>query len=393
MMLFDVNAELYEANQDERYRIFVNQGGTSSGKTYCIMQLLIETAIREPRCVITVCGQDLPNLKVGALRDTENIMSRSPFLCDFFSENKSDHTFRGANDSIIEFKSYDSAQDAKNGKRDYLFVNEANGITFEIFWQLQIRTRKKVYVDYNPNARFWVHDQLIGRSDTKLIISDHRGNRFLTDDEHAKIEGIQDRELWMVYARGLTGKISGLVFVNWDIVDEIPPLEDCKMQSYGMDFGFANDPTALEEVRLAHGDLWVNELIYEPGLTNNDIANRMDALGINRHHPVIADCAEPKSIEEIKRLGHFIIPSTKGADSIKNGLDILRRYRIHILRNSYGIIGNMKKYKYKVDRDGNKTNEPVDEFNHGIDAIRYVALKKLAVRGTGTAKAHNLKLY
>ena len=141
MMLFDVNAELYEANQDERYRIFVNQGGTSSGKTYCIMQLLIETAIREPRCVITVCGQDLPNLKVGALRDTENIMSRSPFLCDFFSENKSDHTFRGANDSIIEFKSYDSAQDAKNGKRDYLFVNEANGITFEIFWQLQIRTR------------------------------------------------------------------------------------------------------------------------------------------------------------------------------------------------------------------------------------------------------------
>lgn len=392
-MLFDVNAELYEANQDDRYRIFVNQGGTSSGKTYCIMQLLIEISIREPRSVITVCGQDLPNLKVGALRDMETIVSASEFLSDWFQENKSDHYFRGANESIIEFKSYSTPQDAKNGKRDYLFVNEANGITFEIFWQLQIRTRKKVFLDYNPTARFWVHDQLIGRSDTKLIISDHRGNRFLTKGEHEKIEGIKDRELWMVYARGLTGKISGLVFMNWDIVDELPPLEDCKFQSYGLDFGFSVDPTALEEVRLAHGELWINELIYEPGMTNIDIANRMTAIGINRHNPVIADCAEPKSIEEIRRLGHYIIPSKKGADSIKNGLDILRRYTMHVTRRSHGIIDNLKRYKYKVDKDGNKTNEPIDEFNHGIDAIRYVALKKLAIRGTGKARAHKIELY
>lgn len=388
MEIFEVNDELYQANDDPNYRVFVNQGGTSSGKTYCLMQLLIEKSMEEAGSIITVCGQDLPNLKVGALRDTQTIIQRSEVLQRWFSENKTDHYFRGANGSIIEFKSYATPQDAKNGKRDYLFCNEANGITFDIYWQLQIRTRKQVFLDYNPNARFWVHDQLIGRKDTKLIISDHRGNRFLSAAEHAKIEGITDKELWKVYARGLTGKITGLVLTNWDIVDEMPPSVDCKMQAFGLDFGFSNDPTALEEVRLAHGDLWVDERIYETGLTNPEIANRCKAEGIPRNGLIVADCAEPKSIEEIKRCGLYIIPSPKGADSIKNGLDVLRRYKIHITRRSRGIIGNMKKYKYKVDRNGDTTNEPIDEYNHGIDAIRYVALKKLYVRAAGTARAH-----
>ena len=171
MEIFEVNDELYQANDDPNYRVFVNQGGTSSGKTYCLMQLLIGKSIEKPGSIITVCGQDLPNLKVGALRDTQTIIQRSDVLQRWFAENKTDHYFRGANGSIIKFKSYATPQDAKNGKRDYLFCNEANGITFEIYWQLQIRTRKQVFLDYNPNARFWVHDQLIGRKDTKHTIS------------------------------------------------------------------------------------------------------------------------------------------------------------------------------------------------------------------------------
>lgn len=387
MALFEVIGELYKANCDEKPRFLVNQGGTSSGKTYTLMQLLIVLSIQRQRTVITVTGQDLPNLKVGAMRDLDNIVHGSSWLMDWFTQNKSDSTWRGKNMSLIEFKSYQDAQDAKNGKRDYLFVNEANGIPYEVFWQLQIRTRRQVFLDYNPTARFWVHDKIIGRKDCKLIISDHRNNRFLTEDEHRKIEDIDDRELWLVYARGLTGKITGLIFTNWDIVDNMPPLEDCKMQAYGMDFGFSNDPTALEEVRLAHGDLWIDEIIYSEGLTNPEIAERGKAAGLTRRNQIIADCAEPKSIRELQNLGLNVTASVKGKDSILNGIDIMKRYRIHITRRSHGILNEMKQYKWKVTRDGETTNTPIDTFNHGIDAVRYVALSRLAVERRGTARA------
>lgn len=400
MVLFDVNAELYDANCDPQPRFLVNQGGTSSGKTYCLMQRLIELSIQQPRAVITVAGQDLPNLKVGAMRDMETILGESQWLTEWFVANKSEHYYRGKNNALIEFKSYKDAQDAKNGKRDYLFINEANGLTWEVAWQLAIRTRKQVFLDYNPSARFWVHDQLIGRSDCKLIISDHRGNRFLSPAEHAKIEDIKDEQLWAVYARGLTGKITGLVFTNWDIVDALPPLEECKMLPvYGLDFGYANDPTALEEIRLAHGDLWVDEYIYQTGLINFDprhrdpnIVDMMRASNITRRSLIVADCAEEKSIHEIKNENFWIVPSVKGAGSIKNGIDILKRYKIHFTRRSVGAISEAKKYKWAVDRDGNSTNQPIDKFNHAMDAMRYAAQMKLGVSHTGTARAHVNKL-
>lgn len=400
MVLFDVNSELYTANSDGNVRFLVNQGGTSSGKTYCLMQRLIELSIQHPRAVITVAGQDLPNLKVGAMRDMETIIGANEWLSQWFVPNKSEHYYRGKNFALIEFKSYADAQDAKNGKRDYLFVNEANGLSFEVFWQLAIRTRKQVFIDYNPSARFWVHDQLVGRADTKLIISDHRGNRFLTEAEHQRIESIGDPQLWRVYARGLTGKITGLILTNWDIVDELPPLAECKMQPvYGLDFGYTNDPTALIEVRLAHGELWVDEYIYQTGLVNVDprhrdpnIVDMMRAAGITRRSLIVADSAEEKSIREIRNEGFWIVPATKGAGSVKNGIDILRRYKIHFTRRSVGIIEEAKKYKWAIDRDGNSTNQPVDAFNHAIDAIRYVAQAKLAVRHTGTARATINKL-
>ena len=387
MALFDVIGELYRSNNDPKPRFLVNQGGTSSGKTYTIMQLLIVLSFTKARCVITVTGQDLPNLKVGAMRDLDNVIHGSAYLMDWFRHNKSDSTYRGKNGALIEFKSYADAQDAKNGKRDYLFVNEANGVPYEVFWQLQIRTRKQVFIDYNPTARFWVHDKIIGRDDCKLIISDHRNNRFLSEDEHQKIEEIEDKELWSVYARGLTGKITGLVFTRWDVVDAIPPLEECKMQGYGMDFGFTNDPTTLVDLRLAHGDLWVDLLMYHTGMTNPDIADECKAQGFTRRQQIIADCAEPKSIAELVALGINVIPSVKGKDSIINGIDILRRYNIHITRRSAPLIEEFKQYKWKVLRNGDTTNDPIDTWNHGIDAMRYVASMRLRVARKGTAKA------
>lgn len=392
MITFRTIAELFKANTQEGFRVYVNQGGTSSGKTMTILDVLFYYAINEGGCVITIVGQDLPNLKVGSLRDARNIIGGSDWLSKWFTINESSSTIRGLNGSLIEFKSYDNAQDAKNGKRDYLFINEANGIPYDIYWQLQIRTRKKVYIDYNPSERFWVHDEVIGREGVKLIISDHRGNGFLTEDEHARIENIEDAELWRVYARGLTGKVQGLVLTNWDIVDELPPRSEWKTYAHGMDFGFAADPTAFEKVVLAHGELWVDELIYETGLTNPDIVTRAKALGLSRADMIIADSAEPKSIAEIQASGLWCVPSVKGADSIVVGLDILRRYKIHVTRRSRGLISNLKAYKWQKDRDGKDTNAPQDKNNHAIDAIRYVALVKFNTQRPRGGKTYVTRL-
>ena len=377
---YDMKASwLFLENIEEKSRIVVNQGGTSSGKTYSIMQALFVLGMREKKVIITVVGQDVPNLKKGAYRDAKAILDSSEKLRERWqSINEGDRLIKGDNGSIIEFSSFKDAQDAKSGKRDYLFINEANGISYEIYWQLAIRTRKKVFIDYNPTARFWVHDELIGRQGVRLIISNHEHNRFLSNEEHDRIEGIEDEELWKVYARGLTGKIAGLVLTNWDIVDILPPMDEWKMSCRGLDFGFVNDETALEHVVLAHGDLWIEEEIYSTGLTNPDIAQRAKNEGVGSSDQIIADCAEPKSIRELQAQGLWVTASPKGQDSIVSGLDILKRYRIHVTRRSMGIIANLRSYQWGKDRDGNMTNKPEDKNNHGIDAIRYVALAKLA---------------
>lgn len=372
---------LYHANIKATERVVVNQGGTSSGKTYSIMQVLFMLGMRENRQVITVVGQDVPNLKKGAYRDAKTILDGSPLLAQWWPYiNEGERIIRCVNGSIIEFSSFKDAQDAKSGKRDYLFINEANGIPYEVYWQLAIRTRKRIFIDYNPTARFWVHDELIGSEGVKLIISDHRRNYTLTEAEHERIEGISDDGLWKVYARGLTGKLDGVILTNWDIVDVLPPQEEWKGSWYGLDFGFTNDPSALEHVVLAHGDLYIDELLYSTGLTNPMLATKAKDEGLTHEQEVVADCAEPKSIHELCGSGLWVTPSPKGADSIVSGLDILRRYRLHFTRRSQGIISNARSYSWAKDRDGNRTNNPEDKNNHGIDAIRYVALKHLAIK-------------
>ena len=371
--------ELFDLNIDSPARVVVNQGGTSSGKTYSIMQVLFFLAIEDAGSIITVVGQDIPNLKVGAYRDAKTILTGSEKLQAAFPVvNEGERIIRCINGSLIEFKSYADAQDAKSGKRDYLFVNEANGISYDIYWQLAIRTRKKIFLDYNPSARFWAHDEVIGREGVELLISDHRSNFTLTQEEHDRIEGIEDPELWKVYARGLTGKIQGLVLTNWDIVDTLPPEYEWKLSAYGLDFGFTNDPSALEHVVLAHGDLYIDEVLYSTGLTNPDIAQRAHDNGIDSQQQIIADCAEPKSIRELQAAGLWVTPSPKGQDSIVSGIDILKRYRLHVTRRSVGILSNLRSYQWGKDRDGNMTNKPEDRNNHGIDAIRYVSLAKLS---------------
>jgi phage terminase large subunit len=379
---------LFKRNYTSTAHVVINQGGTSSGKTYAIEQVLFCLACEKDKQVITIVGQDIPNLKAGALRDALTIYNKSSQLKKLVKNfNKTDRIFEFYNGSLIEFKSYGSAQDAKSGKRDYLFINEANGIDWNIYTELALRTRTKIFLDYNPNTEFWVHDNLIGKPGVELIISDHRHNPFLEESMSIKIESTKDEdpERWKVYARGLTGRVTGLVFNNWFICDVIP--HDATLIAVGLDFGFTNDQTGCIEVYKQNGELWIDELFYETGLTNKDVADKLSAAGIKKSTEIIADSAEPKSIEELNRLGWYVKGAKKGADSINNSIDILKRYRWNITRRSINLKKELEQYKWKVDRAGKPLNKPVDTWNHLIDPLRYVALNKLKIKVTTRPKS------
>lgn len=366
--------DVFQANRNAKTDIVINQGGTSSGKTYAIMQNLFLHAIEERNQVITVVGQDIPNLKVGALRDAETIVASSEVLQSYINNyNKSDRVFTFFNSSIIEFKSYDDWQDAKSGKRDYLFLNEVNGIAKPIFDELYLRTKRKTYLDYNPNTEFWVHSDLIGKENVSLIISDHRHNTFLDEKIHNKIEAIEDPELWKVYARGLTGKLEGVIFRDYNIVPNISL--DAKLIGYGLDFGFTNDPTALIAMYNQNGEIVLDELIYEKRLLNVDISNRMKELNVSG--TIIADSAEPKSIAELQSYGWFVEAAKKGPDSIRQSINVLKRYKINVTQSSHNLKKELNAYKWKQSKEGKLENVPVDFMNHAIDATRYICLNLL----------------
>jgi len=374
---------VFEANYTARDKVVVNQGGSSSGKTYSILQVLFLRAIEHPRSVTTVVGETIPNLKSGALRDAQTIVAGAPILQKLItSYNATDRVYTMYNGSIIEFKSYETSQSAKSGKRQFLFVNEANGISFEIWNELYLRTTIQAFIDYNPNSEFWVHEKIIGQNGAKLFISDHRHNPYVLPQIREKIEALkdQDLELWKVYARGKTGRIEGLIFRNWDVVDSIDRAR-CKFVAIGLDWGFTNDPTAVVAVWRHDMDLYIEELIYERGMTNQDIATRLKELGISRSWEIIADSSEPKSVEEVHRMG-FNIKSVDRKQTLLS-IDILKRYKLHILRGSSNITKELNSYKWMQDKNGKAINEPTDFMNHSIDAIRYVALSKLKVANNG----------
>lgn len=336
---------------------------------------------------MTVVGQDIPNLKVGAYRDSKEILANSDFLQQELEfVNKSERTITFNNGSVVEFNSYKDEQDAKSGKRTYAFFNEANGIPFSIFEQINMRTSKKTIIDFNPSARFWAHDKLFGLPTTDWFNSTFRDNPFINPNVKRKIlsyeptaenieRGTANEYKWNVYGLGKVGKLEGLVFPNFNVVEEIP--QECKWRIHGMDFGFTNDPSTLVEVAYAHGELYLKELIFKTGLTNQDIFEETKKVGFNREQMIIADSAEPKSIEELKRLGLYVKPAPKGKDSVNHGINLMQQYKLNIHFKSKNLIEEFSSYMWQKGRDGNYTNKPIDKFNHGIDAIRYAIMHKI----------------
>ncbi|WP_255498772.1 terminase large subunit [Dysgonomonas sp. ZJ709] len=283
--------------------------------------------------------------------------------------------------SIIEFFSADNPSKVHGPSRNILYVNECINIDFETYRQLAIRTTETVFLDCNPCFEFWLDEKVLTQDTSTLIHSTYRDNQFLTDAQIKEIESNRnDRDWWQVYGEGLTGSLRGAVIHNWDIVSALP--STYKKRWLGIDFGFTNDPTAIVDIRLSDGELWIDELLYERGYDNMMIADFLNRQNIPRDTPIIADSAEPKSIREIASKGWRIEPAQKGKDSVNTGISILNRYTKHTTARSTNIINEYRNYRWQTDEFGNAKNTPIDRYNHAIDAQRYVCLNKLLERNT-----------
>jgi len=375
---------IFERNWEATKRWVINQGGARSSKTYSILQVLICKALSsEYPITVSIVRKSLPALKKSILRDFISILE-SLDLYDEENHNKTDNVYM-LNGSTFEFFSIDVAIKYRGSKRDYLYCNEANELTYEDIFQLQIRTTQQIFVDFNPSdAQSWLYDLQDNRKEeVDFIKSTYKDNDFLEQsiiDEIKKLE-FTDTEYYKIYALGERGGLKDLVYTFHEI-DDIPT-DKAQLVALGLDFGFTNDPTALVEVYKFENNLYFNEMIYQRGLTNDDIAKLMGELGVLRFHDIVADSAEPKSCEEIRRYGFSIKPAIKGPDSIVNGIDILKRHKLHVTKQSTNLITEFNRYKWSKDSGGNLLNKPVDIFNHGLDAIRYVALNILKKSNAG----------
>jgi phage terminase large subunit len=366
----------------------VIQGGTSAGKTYAILAVLIHIAAKA-KTEISVVSESIPHLRRGAMKDFGKVMQWTNRWRDE-GWNKTLLTYTFANGSTIEFFSADQEAKLRGARRQVLYINEANNIEFEAYHQLAIRTSEAIYIDFNPVSEFWAHTEVLAEQDSELIVLTYRDNEALPATIRDDIESAQVKAAtstywanwWKVYGLGEVGSLQGVVFDDWQQVDGIDFAGD-KLVAIGLDWGYTNDPTAVVAVYKRGSAILMHELIYQNGLTNQDIAEHLRKLGINRSWPIIADSAEPKSIEEVHRLGFNIHPATKGADSIRNSIDILKRQPLLVTRESTNLIKELRNYTWDTDRTGASLGVPIDRYNHAIDAVRYVALNKLSANAGG----------
>ena len=372
-----------EKNLKANTRIVVNQGGTRSSKTYSLAQLIVLRALQSTGKIYTICRKTLPSLKGTSYRDFLEILE-SLNLYDPNKHNKSELTYK-LNNNLIEFISIDMSQKIRGRKRNVLWLNEANEFTQEDWIQLSLRTTENIYLDFNPSDPYsWIYDNVISRDDCTFIKSTYLDNPFLPPDTIREIERLRelDSNYWKIYGLGDIAQPTETIFRQFNLCNSIP--SEASLVAVGMDFGYSNDPTAIVEVHKINDELYINELLYSKGLTNQDIAEKLKELNVSTRTEIIYDSAEPKSGEELRRLGYLMYPSKKGADSINMGIDILRRYKINITKSSTNAINEFKFYKWLVDKNGYVINKPAtNQADHLLDAIRYVALNKLVTNYTG----------
>lgn len=367
----------------------VIQGGTSAGKTYGIIPILIDFSTKNPRSITTVVAESIPAVRNGAVRIFQDVMiDTNRWIENHWIGNPMEYKF--SNGAIIQFTSFDTVGKAKaSGKRDMLFLNEANHINYLIADALMIRS-KQTWIDYNPDSEFWAHTEVLQEPNSEFLLLKYTDNEAIPPEtlediliklNKAYYNPFGDRNdpnniknaYWnnwcKVYVDGEIGNLEGLIFPDFNLVDEMPPT---LREVYGLDFGFTNDPTAIVDVRFNDGQLWFDEVIYRTQMTNQDIIQFYKNIDNKK---IIADSSEPKSIEEIRRSGINIEGAIKGSDSIRRGIDLMQSYPINVTKRSINLIKELRGYKWAVDRSGKQLNTPIEINNHAIDAVRYGVTK------------------
>ena len=360
-------------------RIKIIQGGTSAGKTFGIIPILIDKATKQSNLEISVVAESIPHLRRGALKDFLKIMKwTNRYFDNRF--NKSLLRYEFANGSVMEFFSADDSSKLRGARRDILYVNECNNITFESYNELSIRTKREVFLDFNPANEFWVHTELKDEHDSDFLILTYKDNEALDQSIVEQIEKNKAKittssywaNWWRVYGLGEIGMLEGVVFTNYKIIDTIP--KEAKLLGIGLDFGYTNDPTSIIEVYNYNGQRIVNELVYQTGLLNSDIAKLLP-----KNVVVYADSSEPKSIDEIRRYGITIKGVTKGRDSINYGIDIMQSQNYLVTANSVNLIKELRSYCWDTDKAGKQLNKPQGKNDHAIDALRYHEMETLGL--------------
>lgn len=360
-------------------RIRIVQGGTSAGKTYGILPILIDKACKTELLEISVVSESVPHLRRGALKDFEKIMrSTNRWIDGHFNKSLLKYTF--ANGSFIEFFSVDQPDKLRGARRNILYINECNNVNFEAYQQLSIRTSHEVWLDFNPTHEFWAHTELLNDKDSEHLIITYKDNEALSDSivveiEKAKVKAKTSSywsNWWKVYGLGQIGSLEGVIFNNWKQIDSIPP--EARLIGIGLDFGYSNDPTAIVEVYKYNDKRILNEICYRTGMVNSDIAKILP-----KNTFVYADSAEPKSIEEIRRFGVNILPVKKGSDSIMYGISTMQTQEYLVTSNSLNLIKEFRYYTWQTDKNGVKINKPIDSYNHAIDAVRYHEMMDIGI--------------
>lgn len=381
-----------------RKRIRVIPGGTSAGKTYGIIPVIIDRCTKTPGMEFSIVSETMPHLKKGAIKDFIKIMRQTGrFKRSHWHETDKKYTFH--NGSYIEFFSVDDEAKVRGPRRNGLYVNEANNIKWETFYQLLIRTDKEIYIDYNPVSEFWVHTEVIPKKNAEVLTLTYKDNDALAKtivrelesnlekayynpkgdyDNPANIKNPYWANWCKVYLRGETGGLQGAVYNDWKQVDEIPPL--AKLLGYGVDYGYTNDPTALVAVYMLNNEYYFKLLIYQTGLKSRQLADLFKTVGVKKTDYIYAESADPRMNDELKEYGYQVKGAIKGQGSVNFGIDLLQGITMHVTKDSVEMITELRNYVWLKDKQGKVTNEPIDDYNHALDAARYFAIMRIGRR-------------
>ena len=355
------------------------QGGSSAGKTFGIIPIEIDYAIKNPFTETSIVAESIPHLKRGAIRDFKKIMKETNRWIDT-SWNASDFKYTFGNESFIEFFSADNSSKLRGARRDRLYINECNNIDFNSYTELAMRTKQSIFLDWNPSSEFWFHTDLMNDNDVDFIILNYLDNEAAPQSAIDFILKAQEKgkvsDYWAnwykVYGLGQIGNLEGVIFSNYQLIDTIP--SDARLLGCGVDFGYSVDPTAIVEVYQYNDQRIIKEICYRTGMLNSDIAKVLPK-GV----PVYADSAEPKSIEEIRRFGISIKGVTKGKDSINYGIQVMQGQNYMITKDSTNLIKELRGYCWDKGKDGKTLPIPVGD-DHIIDAWRYFEMESLGLK-------------